>query len=90
LSVKNKLLLLGFGILSLVFGVWLYKSNETPKNASLISVEISGFVAFPGVYKLPFGSRTSDLINAAGGLTREPKDINRVAILKDGQKIKVK
>lgn len=84
------LILLGLGICCLGFGVWLYKANEKPKTVSLISVEVGGFVAAPGVYKLAVGSRVSDLLEVAGGLTKEVQNINRVAVLKDGQKIYIK
>lgn len=86
----NKLLPLVFGIILLLFGLWLYKTNERPKIVSMVSVEIGGFVAKPGVYQLPVGSRVSNLIDLAGGLTKEVKNINRVAVLKDGQKINIK
>lgn len=86
----NKFLPLVFGTTLLLFGLWLYKANEKPRLTSLISVEIGGFVAKPGVYQLPAGSRVSDLLDLAGGLTKEVKNINRVAILKDGQKINLK
>lgn len=86
----NKLILLVFGTCSLLLGLWLYKTNSEPKAIALISVEIGGFITAPGVYRLPVGSRVSDLIQMAGGTTKEPKDINRVAILKDGQKINIK
>lgn len=72
------------------FGLWLYKANEGPKIISMINVEVGGFVAHPGIYKLPAGSRVLDLLEMAGGMTKDDKNINRVGILKDGQKIYIK
>lgn len=86
----NKLLPLVFGIILLLFGLWLYKTNERPKIVSMVSVEVGGFVASPGIYQLSAGSRVEDLLNISGGLTKDVKNINRVAVLKDGQKINIK
>ena len=34
-----------------------------------VTVSVAGAVAFPGVYALPWGSRVTDAVNKAGGLT---------------------
>ncbi len=51
-----------------------------------IFVQVSGAVLSPGIYPLPPGSRTEDLIKAAGGLTADADldRINLAAILRDG------
>ena len=62
-------------------------------NSLIITAEIAGEVISPGVYKLPSGSRTDDLLVAAGGLTAgadrvwTDKYLNRAAKITDGQKI---
>lgn len=56
-------------------------------------VEISGAVATPGVYEIEAEARVDDLINLAGGLTKEAntawveKNLNRAEVLSDGQKV---
>jgi competence protein ComEA len=57
-----------------------------------IVLDISGAVASPGVYHLPEGSRLYELIDAAGGLLDDAdlKELNRAALLVDGQKIYVR
>jgi competence protein ComEA len=58
-----------------------------------VTVDVSGAVAKPGVYKLPPGSRTMDAINQAGGVTNSAdqnwieKYLNRSAVVADGAKI---
>lgn len=58
-----------------------------------ITVDISGAVVTPGVYKLNFGSRIDDLIIVSGGLAENAdknwidKNLNRAAKLVDGQKV---
>jgi competence protein ComEA len=52
-------------------------------------VQVSGAVAYPGVYELPAGSRVRDAVQVAGGLTAEANAsaINLAAPLEDGQSI---
>lgn len=58
-----------------------------------ITVEISGAVINPGVYKLQNGSRIDDLLIAGGGFSASAdrgwsdKYLNRAAKLTDGQKV---
>ena len=64
--------------------------NDNLKN---VTIEISGEVLKPGVYKLPDGSRIDDLLIAAGGFSNKAdrvwtdKYLNRAAKLTDGQKV---
>lgn len=56
-----------------------------------IVVHAAGAVASPGVYKMPIGSRVSDLITAAGGPTGEgdPNALNLAGELRDGDRVEV-
>jgi competence protein ComEA len=101
------LLILLLGLILTAFGVFISKSglmapptkievlNSTTSGQvnSMITVEISGQVITPGVYKLPSGSRVEDLLIISGGLTADSdriwteKYLNRAAKLTDGQKV---
>lgn len=67
--------------------------NGSPTNMSSITVEVSGAVNKPGVYKLESGSRVEDLLVRAESLTKEAdtgwveKYLNRASELSDGQKV---
>jgi len=58
-----------------------------------IFVEVAGQVTNPGVYQLAKGARVEDVLIKAGGLSEKAdrewvaKNLNRAAILTDGQKI---
>ena len=54
-----------------------------------IKVYITGEINLPGVKELELGARLEDLINVAGGLTKEAdiKKVNLAYQLEDGQKI---
>lgn len=56
-----------------------------------VYVDVDGAVASPGVYRLKVGSRVSQAIDAAGGLTPEADvtGLNRASKVTDGQKIYV-
>jgi competence protein ComEA len=61
------------------------KEVNTPAE---IYIHIYGDVAAPGVYILPFGARTFQAIEAAGGQTRERTlTLNLAQILNDGDQI---
>ena len=67
--------------------------NSATDSAKIITVEISGAVITPGVYKLPGGSRINDLLVVAGGFSAKAdrvwtdKYLNRAAKITDGQKV---
>jgi len=58
-------------------------------SVDVIIVDIAGEVENPSVIELPVDSRINDAIKAAGGLTTQAdiSQINRAAILSDGEKI---
>jgi competence protein ComEA len=67
--------------------------EETGVPGGQITVELSGAVKSPGVYKLDLGSRVEDLLAKGGSLTEGAdaewveKYLNRASVLIDGQKI---
>lgn len=64
-------------------------SSQT--SPALLIVHVAGWVAGPGVYELPEGSRVIDAIEAAGGARRgaELAALNLAAPLTDGQQVLV-
>lgn len=64
------------------------KSKDTKRS---VWVYVCGSVNCPGVYELSEGSRITDAIEAAGGMTEEAADtyLNLAETLSDGQKIEV-
>ena len=62
---------------------------STKETAAMIYVDVGGEVKDPSVVELPDGSRVTDAITAAGGLTEQADltDINRAAFVSDGEKI---
>jgi len=70
----------------------LSESTTAPQNSQII-VEIVGQIKSPGVYKMDNTKRVEDLLMASGGLTQNAdtkwieKNLNRAALLSDGQKI---
>jgi len=64
---------------------------EPVPTSAPIQVHVAGSVNVPGVYELLPGSRVSDAIKAAGGLSASanPDSINLAGILRDGQQIYV-
>ncbi len=59
--------------------------------AGQVTVHAAGAVTTPGVYRLPTGSRVSDLLTAAGGATPDADldQLNLAAPLADGERILV-
>ena len=59
------------------------------ETAEVIYVDVGGEVNQPSVVELTDGSRVTDAIAAAGGLTEKADltDINRAAFVSDGEKI---
>jgi competence protein ComEA len=58
---------------------------------SEVMVQVAGEVARPGVYRVPSGSRVTDAVARAGGLTRraDQAGVNLVARVQDGQQVVV-
>lgn len=68
------------------------KTGDTPEEALIMNqyvVDISGCVKKPGVYQIEEGARLYQLIELAGGLTKEADTeiINQAEVLFDGQKV---
>lgn len=65
----------------------------TPQNSQAedVTVHVAGEVKKPGVLTLPAGSRITDAVQAAGGLTKDadPSALNLAQPLNDGEQIKV-
>jgi competence protein ComEA len=61
----------------------------TETSSDVVICDVSGAVKTPKVVELKKGSRISDAIDAAGGLTKtaDISNINRAAIVNDGDKI---
>jgi competence protein ComEA len=96
--VKNKFLLITFGILCGLLAVGILFLASRPPRGSAIRllppptprlwvIQISGAVVHPGVYELPSGSRVQDAVEAAGGLTSDASmtGVNLAAPLGDGK-----
>lgn len=62
-------------------------TNEA--NASTLFVHIAGSVKKPGLYELPQGSRVSDAVSAAGGMSEDANtsSVNLARQLTDGEQI---
>lgn len=62
-------------------------TNEA--NASTLFVHIAGSVKNPGLYELPQGSRVSDAVSAAGGMSEDANtsSVNLARQLTDGEQI---
>lgn len=56
---------------------------------AVVCVHVAGCVAAPGVVSLPEGSRVSDAVDAAGGLTAgaAPQAVNLARVLADGEQV---
>lgn len=65
------------------------EASPTPEPVKTIHVHVLGAVKNPSVVELPLGSRVSDAITAAGGLTADarPGDLNLAAPVPDGAQI---
>ena len=101
-SQKKRGLIAVLLILGLV-GVWLSGREEQQDSvpllppealapiSSTIHIHVVGEVAHPGLYELPTGSRASDAVQSAGGLTAEAaqESINLARILSDGEQLTV-
>jgi len=60
-------------------------------NGEKVTVDVSGQVAKPGLYKVPAGTRIHEVLKLAGGATKaaDLSDINLAAEVVDGQQVKV-
>jgi competence protein ComEA len=107
IKFRYPLLVLLVGLVLVLSGIFIVKSGLLSSSTKVevlnattsgqiegeITVEVSGEVLKPGVYKLPGGSRVDDLMVAAGGFTADTdrvwtdKYLNRAAKLIDGQKV---
>ena len=73
--------------------VEVLEDSVASQNTSEITVEVSGSIENPGVYKLASGSRIEDLLVSAGGFSKDAdrnyldKYLNRASKLTDGQKL---
>lgn len=70
-----------------------YPKESLVSNEKLVTVDVSGAVNKPGVYKLSSGSRIEDAISQAGGFTQDAQNeyitkvLNLAQKLVDGSKI---
>ncbi|MFA6981763.1 MAG: helix-hairpin-helix domain-containing protein [Patescibacteria group bacterium] len=100
---KNKIVLFVFFIivfLCLAVGIYFDRKRREQSEVALeespeqdIFADISGAVSSPGVYKLPYGSRVTDLLRACGGALDNAsvewlsKNLNLSDKLQDSEKI---
>ena len=95
LSILGLVLIIGGAVTS---GIGDQKSKEFPKESLVqaqksISVDVSGAVNTPGVYKLNDGDRIEEAIRLAGGFSEKAnseyisKNLNLAQKLSDGTKI---
>lgn len=84
--LSSALILIGNGRLE-QYPIRLVPPSDPPG----IRVSIQGAVATPGIYQLPPGSIMESALQAAGGLLPQADEgrLNRVALLTDGQEIRV-
>jgi competence protein ComEA len=72
-------------------GRWRPLPLEVVSTGGDLTVHAAGAVARPGTYRLPWGSRVDDLVEAAGGLTADADAslVTRAAPLTDGANVVV-
>jgi comEA protein len=89
------------GIVLLVWILWprvepeevsFVESDNYDVQQSQISIHVVGEVINPGLYELPIGSRVSDLVDIAGGVSENASmsSVNLARILVDGEQVIVK
>ena len=92
-SLFSKILTVSILTLSTTFIPTNAFASETQTNiiSPIISVQVSGAVKKPGVYKVVYGSRISEVISKAGGLKNDAvtSDINFAGAMTDGQMIHI-
>lgn len=102
-SSVNKVTMVAIIAFTLLLGWLLWPRSEPEQIGALesqeyqipdsnISVHVVGEVASPGLYQLPIGSRVSDVIDLAGGVSEDASSasVNLARILIDGEQIIVK
>ena len=95
---------LGLAVLLLLAARWLDRPAAAPPSAVApvrvraapavrprVTVDVTGAVRRPGLYRLPDGSRVADALDRAGGTTRKAflEAVNLAAPLADGQQVLV-
>ena len=95
---------LGLAVLLLLAARWLDRPVAEPRSAAppvrvraapavrpRVTVDVTGAVRRPGLYRLPDGSRVADALERAGGPTRKAflEAVNLAAPLADGQQVLV-
>ena len=95
---------LGLAVLLLLGARWLDRPAAAPPSAAApvrvraapavrprVTVDVTGAVRRPGLYRLPDGSRVADALDRAGGPTRKAflEAVNLAAPLADGQQVLV-
>jgi competence protein ComEA len=95
---------LGLAVVLLLGARWLDRPAATPPSAAApvrvraapavrprVTVDVTGAVRRPGLYRLPDGSRVADALERAGGPTRKAflEGVNLAAPLADGQQVLV-
>lgn len=65
--------------------------SSTKPQTTQLAAHVVGAVARPGLYWLPSGSRVSDAIAIAGGMTpaADQSSVNLAAVVEDGQQVRV-
>jgi competence protein ComEA len=88
-------------LLGLLISAVVYFSAVPPRGTPItlqaaptpapIVVDISGAVQRPGIYSMPRGSRTNEVIVAAGGVTlsADMANVNLAQLIRDGEKIHI-
>jgi competence protein ComEA len=73
-----------------------FQTNEASISADTqhtITVDIEGAVMEPGIYTIPFGTRVGELIDRAGGLSKDAnsdviaRTLNKAQVLQDSDKL---
>lgn len=92
LALLGGIVVLSLGRLASQPAAVVYTEPPTKKTGTgQIAAHVAGAVVHPGVYWLRPGSRVSEAIGLAGGMTAsaDPTSVNLAAIVEDAQQIKV-
>jgi len=98
-GLSSRIVKIGVGIglivVIVIAFIILSRSNGQESSENQIRADIAGAISKPGVYEISEGSIVEDLISEAGGLSnnvdqkRLAQNINRAALIEDGDKIYV-